>query len=124
MGGSLFQVLIPLICLAAFLKQRDAFAAAVMLWWAGQSLIDLAPYIADAGAQRMTLLGGVTGRDAPGYHDWHNLLTRTGLLDYDQALATLTDALGSALIIGALLWSGFLLRELRSRIQRESDPPG
>jgi len=109
LGGSLFQVLIPAICLFAFLKQRNGFAAAAMLWWAGQNLIDVAPYIGDASAQRLILLGGVTGRDVPGYHDWNNLLTRLDMLEYDQALAGLSDALGTAAIGLALLWSGYLV---------------
>ena len=109
LGGSLFQVLIPLVFLVAFLKKADAFAAAVMLWWTGQNLIDLAPYIADARAQQLLLLGGVTGRDQPGYHDWNNLLTRLDALPYDQTLAAFADGLGSLLIVAALLWSGYLL---------------
>jgi hypothetical protein len=109
LGGSLFQVLIPLVCLAAFLKNRDAFAAAVMLWWTGQNLIDVAPYVADARAQRMVLLGGVTGRDVPGYHDWNNLLTRLGMLEFDEALAGFADTTGSLLIVLSLAWSGYLL---------------
>jgi len=109
LGGSLFQVLIPVICLAAFLRQRNGFAASVMLWWAGQNLIDLAPYINDARAQRMQLLGGVTGRDVPGYHDWNNLLTRLGLLEYDQTLARASHFLGVVAIVLALAWGGVLL---------------
>jgi len=120
LGGSLFQVLIPMVCLVAFLKNRDAFAAAVMLWWTGQNLIDLAPYIYDARAQRLVLLGGVTGRDVPGYHDWNNLLTRLGLLEFDHALASLADTLGSLLILVALAWSAYLLWLLKSKPQRES----
>lgn len=112
LGGSLFQVLMPLVFLAAFLKKPDPFAAAVMMWWAGQNLIDLAPYIADARAQRLILLGGVTGRDQPGYHDWNNLLTRLDWLPYDQTLAGLAAGLGSLLIVTALLWSGYLLVSL------------
>lgn len=109
LGGSLFQVLIPLVCLAAFLRQRDAFAAAVMLWWAGQNLIDVAPYINDARAQRLILLGGVTGRDVPGYHDWNNLLGRLDLLAYDHEVAAAADLAGSLLIAAALVWAGYLL---------------
>ena len=109
LGGSLFQVLIPCICLLAFLKHGNGFAASVMLWWAGQNLIDLAPYINDARAQRLILLGGVTGRDVPGYHDWNNLLTRLGLLKYDQALARIAHVSGVVLILAALLWGGYLL---------------
>jgi hypothetical protein len=113
LGGSLFQVLVPLVCLVAFLRRRDAFAAAVMLWWAGQNLIDVAPYINDARAQRLVLLGGVTGRDVPGYHDWNNLLTRLDMLAWDQALATLVDAAGTLLIVAALVWAAYLLRIAR-----------
>src|SRR5690349_21047172 len=44
LGGSLTQVLVPLACMAAFIwKTRDLFAAAVMAWWAGENLVDLAP---------------------------------------------------------------------------------
>ena len=109
LGGSLFQVLIPGICLAAFLRQGNGFAASVMLWWTGQNLIDLAPYISDARAQRLILLGGVTGRDVPGYHDWNNLLTRLGLLEYDHTLARVAHVSGALLIATALLWGGYLL---------------
>ncbi len=60
-------------------------------------------------AQQLILLGGVTGRDQPGYHDWNNLLTRLDALPYDQTLAAFADGLGSLLIAAALLWSGYLL---------------
>ncbi len=122
LGGSLFQVLIPLVFLVAFLKKPDSFAAAVMLWWTGQNLIDLAPYIADARAQQLTLLGGVTGRDQPGYHDWNNLLTRLDWLPYDQTLAAFADGLGSLLIVAALLWSGYLLL-LLNKARQDTTPP-
>jgi hypothetical protein len=36
---------------------------------AGQSLMDLAPYVADARALRLPLLGGRTGAEVEG-HDW------------------------------------------------------
>jgi len=119
LGGSLFQVLIPLVCLVAFLRARNAYAAAVMLWWAGQNLIDLAPYINDARAQRLVLLGGVTGRDVPGYHDWSNLLTRLDMLSYDHSLARLADGLGSLLIVAALAWAAYLLWLLNATPRRE-----
>ena len=109
LGGSLFQVLIPAICLVAFLRRHDAFAASVMLWWAGQNLIDVAPYIADARAQRLILLGGVTGRDVPGYHDWNNLLSRTGMLELDETLAGLAHGAGALCIVVAVAWGGYLL---------------
>ena len=117
LGGSLFQVLIPLVFLVAFLKKNDAFAGGVMMWWTGQSLIELAPYIADARAQRLVLLGGVTGRDQPGYHDWNNLLTRLDGLSYDETLAAFIDGLGTLLIVTALLWGAYLLLSLHRQRQ-------
>ena len=110
LGGSLFQTLVPLACLLAFLFQYpDPFGASVMLWWTGQSLVDTAPYIYDASAQRLTLLGGVTGRDVPGYHDWNNILGRLDMLEYDQLIAQFVDVFGSVLIIVAIAWGGYLL---------------
>ena len=86
LGGSLMQVAVPLVCTVAFLlKTRDPFAASVTTWWAGQSLMDLAPYVADARALRLPLLGGRTGAEVEG-HDWEYLLTALGLLGRDVAL--------------------------------------
>lgn len=110
LGGSLFQVLVPLFLMFAFLlKNRDGFAASICLWWAGQSTMDLAPYIADARALRLPLLGGGTGADSPGFHDWQNLLRPLGWLNYDTRIAEAVDAIGSGVILLALAWGGRML---------------
>ena len=110
LGGSLLQVLVPLICTGAFLTRHlELFSASVTLWWAGQSLVDLGPYIWDARVQQLMLLGGVTGRDRPGYHDWNNILGRLGMLQYDHSLAKLAHYSGSALMVLALVWGGYLI---------------
>ena len=109
-GGSLLQVLVPFICMVAFLTRHlDTFGASVTLWWAGQSLIDLAPYINDARAQELILLGGVTGRDRPGYHDWNNILADLGWLSHDHFLAKLAHFSGSVLVAFSLFWGLYLL---------------
>ena len=72
-------------------------------------MCELAPYINDARAQRMILLGGVTGRDVPGYHDWNSLLSQLGLLTWDHTLARLAHLSGSVLIVIALIWGAYLL---------------
>lgn len=110
LGGSLFQVLLPLLLMLAFLvKNRDGFAASVCLWWAGQSLMDVAPYIADARALRLPLLGGGTGADSPGMHDWANLLRPRGWLQYDLQIASAADLIGSTMLVLALLWGALML---------------
>lgn len=109
LGGSLGQVLVPMICLIVLLvKTRDPFGASVALWWMGASVIDVAPYINDARAMEVLLLGGVTGQETDS-HDWHNILSMLGLLEWDHRLAQLTHAIGVLLMLGSFLWGGLLL---------------
>lgn len=107
LGGSLFQLLLPLGLLLAFsLQQRDNFAAAVCLWWAGQSLLDLSPYILDAPCRCLPLVGGM-GEEA---HDWGNLLTLTDSLQHAGLFASLAFGTGLLVMLAALAWGLWLLR--------------
>ena len=101
LGGSLLQVLIPVIAAVAFIRQEQAFGAAICVWWAGQNLVDLAPYIADARTLQLVLIGGKTGAEVEG-HDWEFLLTRLRLLHRDQAIGRAAHMFGIAIMIGAL----------------------
>jgi hypothetical protein len=110
LGGSLMQVLMPLIVTLVFLlKERNPFAASVGLWWVGQNLLDVAPYINDARAGQIPLIGGGSGRDRPGFHDWTNLLGDLGLLHRDHGIAALVDGLGVLVMLLAMAWGGLLL---------------
>lgn len=110
LGGSLFQVLVPLILLFSFLiYNRDAFSASICLWWSGQSLMDVAPYIADARTLQLNLVGVGPARDAPGMHDWANLLRPRGWLTYDTTIAWWVDLVGSGLLLLALAWGATML---------------
>ena len=109
LGGSLGQILMPLVCLATFLiKTRDPFGASVALWWTAESFMDIAPYIDDARAMDLMLLGGVTGKETDG-HDWNNILTMLGWLEYDHRLAHLTYNFGILLMLVSFAWGGLLL---------------
>lgn len=109
LGGTLGQLLVPMLVVGSFLAKDNPFGATVGTWWLGQSFMDCAPYIGDARAGELTLLGGVTGQEMPGYHDWEVLLGMTGLLHYDHALARLAWTVGVALMLGALVWAGYLV---------------
>ena len=113
LGGSLLQVLVPVTLGVAFLRQRDQFGAAVCLWWAGQNLLDLAPYIADARRLRLPLLGGRTGAEVEG-HDWEYLLTEMGWLHLDETAGLASYRLGLAVMIGALIWAAVRIVRQRS----------
>jgi len=111
LGGSLGQLLMPLVCLAALiLTRRDSYGGSVCLWWFGVNFIDLAPYINDARAGVLPLLGGNTGRNSPyGFHDWEYILNELGYLRYDHLVAGIAHKMGIVLMVIALLWAGYLL---------------
>jgi hypothetical protein len=108
LGGSLFQFALPLALAIAFLTQRNPFGAAVCTWWAGQNLLDVAPYIADARALKLVLLGGRTGAEVQG-HDWEYLLATLGWMRFDRAIGLGAHRLGLLMMIGALAWGAVYL---------------
>ena len=111
LGGSLGQLLMPLVCLGVLLlKTRDPFGASVSLWWFAQNFFDLAPYINDARSGTLPLLGGNTGQSSPyGFHDWQFILTESHLLKLDHFLARLSAAIGTVLMFVSFLWAAILL---------------
>ncbi len=116
LGGSLLQLIVPLAVMLMFIfKHRDNFAASIGLWWLAQSMMDLVPYISDARAQEMWLLGGVRGKDLPGIHDWNNILSRLGMLEYDQAIATVIMFLAIGLMLLSFLWGALLLKKMHKQ---------
>ena len=121
LGGSLMQLLIPTVCLVAFLWQnRDPFAASLALWWLGENFLDLAPYISDARELELVLLGGFTGREVVG-HDWEAILGALNWLAYARTLGRSAQAVGVVVMIGALIWGGVvLLSQFRQANQRRS----
>jgi len=111
LGGSLTQLLVPLLCLAVFLlKTRDTFAATFAMWWLGENFTDLAPYINDARSLTLPLVGGNTRRTSPyGFHDWEFILKESGLIHHDHALAHIIFRFGTVLMIFALVWGAYIL---------------
>jgi hypothetical protein len=113
LGGSLFQVLLPLVLMASFMfgfggSRRDNFAASLMLWWAAVSIIDVAPYIWDAFDPKMMLLGGKTGAESDG-HDWQNILGDLRLIKRAHLIAGIAHKLGLAVMLVAYAWGAALL---------------
>ena len=121
LGGTLGQLLVPAICAGVLLLQtRDPFGASVALWWLGENFLDIAPYINDARAGELPLVGGNFGHSAPyGFHDWEYLLGETGLLHLDHGLARGSHLLGSLIMFLALAWGIWLLSRHLGQLRRE-----
>src|SRR5262249_52479316 len=100
LGGSLTQVLMPVIATVAFLRSRQWASAAVTLFWTGQSLTDGAIYAADGRARALPL-------PAEGLiHDWSYILGRLGLLQSAETVGRLLFALGALTMLAGLLLLG------------------
>ncbi|MDD3144531.1 MAG: hypothetical protein PHV23_00305 [Candidatus Gracilibacteria bacterium] len=105
LGGSILQCLVPIIIILYFLfKEYNPFGASIGLWWLGQNLTDIALYISDASERSLPLIGGL-GKEA---HDWGNLLTMMGLLDYDFLFGIIIHYIGMLLMIIAILWGFYI----------------
>ena len=110
LGGSALQVILPAVCAWTFLAQRQIGSFAVALFWTGESVTDVAIYMADAKKRALPLLGG-----DPAGHDWHYLLEQLGLLNWAQSLGRLTFGLGIVIITISL---GILANEIYRAWQR------
>src|SRR4029079_1384241 len=104
LGGSLLQFALPVALAVVFLRQHDRTGAAVCVWWAGENLLDLAPYIADARALQLVLLGGKTGAEVEG-HDWEFILTQLGVTHLDRQIGTTAYVIGLLIMIGSLAYA-------------------
>lgn len=91
-GGTLMQLLIPLAIAIQFFRQGNDFSARVILCWFGQNFFHIAPYVKDARAQALPLVGG-------GIHDWYFILSRANLLHWDQEIGNVLWCVGVAVIV-------------------------
>ena len=101
LGGSLMQVLIPVVCAVYFWLHLQRSASAVTIFWTGESTTNVAIYVADARRMELPLIGGD--------HDWNYLLGRLNLLNQADALGRLVFASGVLAILFSL---GLLITDL------------
>jgi hypothetical protein len=104
LGGTLFQLMIPLAFVAYFVMKRDWHAATVPLWWTGQNCFNIARYISDARAQDLPLVGG-------GEHDWLWILDELDLLHRDLAIGRAVHGVGIVLYLVSVIAGVLLARK-------------
>jgi hypothetical protein len=107
LGGSLNQVLIPAVCTGSFLWRGQLAAAAVTLFWTGESLVDVAIYVADGRDMKLPLLAeGLT-------HDWNWILSELSLRNQAEPIGRAVFGLGVLVLLAALALLAYdLLRVL------------
>ena len=97
-GGSLFQVILPAIFVGYFIWQRSYYSAAMVLFWVGQSILNVWVYAADAVVMQLVLTSGFTGSEGS-FHDWNYILTATGSISSTKMVAGSIRFAGTLVII-------------------------
>lgn len=102
LGGSILQVLLPLLWFGIALRQRSSVAP-FPLFWVGENFMDVSLYVRDAPVRQLPLLGGHASR-----HDWFNILSRWDLLGATESMADILYLAG-LLVSAAAIAAGVTL---------------
>jgi hypothetical protein len=100
LGGTLGELLVPLLLAIHFWWRRETTAVAFCSFWFFENFPYIGRYMADARRLSLPLVGS-------GDHDWEILFTQWRLLAHDQAIGrvtTLAGWLGMLATIGWLVW--------------------
>src|SRR5688500_1010366 len=99
-GGSLFQVIMPALFVGYFWYHGKYYSAALVLFWVGESILNVSVYAGDALTLELPLLGG---QDT--LHDWNFLLSSLNLLPATATVAGGIRLLGTLVIALAAIGS-------------------
>jgi len=98
-GGTILQLLAPLVFVAYFFLREERFSAGIMMLWLGQSFINVARYAGDAIAMELPLIGG-------GIHDWNWMLTSLNMLNKTALVSDAFYYSGAAAITAGVIVAG------------------
>lgn len=99
-GGSLFQVIMPALFVGYFFYRADYYSASLVLFWVGESVLNVSVYAGDSLALQLPLLGG---QDS--VHDWNYLLSSLNLLPATAKVAGTIRVVGTLVIVLAAFGS-------------------
>ncbi len=110
-GGTLFQLGLPLLAISMFYRQRDFFAIAFGTLWLAANLYYVQWYISDSRTEAQPILM-FWGEDVVHYHDWNLILGRLGLLEYDLAIGTIIRVLAFLVMWLAIAAAAYMVARM------------
>lgn len=114
-GGTIFQLLVPLLLAVSFAWRGQTTGVVFSLFFFFESLLGIAVYMADARELDLPLITVGDGGDEFGVpHDWWNILTDLGLLEYDTRIARMVRAIGWLGMVATLGWMTYMSRKLET----------
>jgi len=99
-GGTLMQLLVPVIFIYYFYRNENYFASSLLLFWLGQNFLNISVYAGDAIKMGLPLLGGDNV-----YHDWNHLLSSINILQYTDQISAFFYFVGIVVLIFAVVYS-------------------
>jgi hypothetical protein len=109
LGGTLGQLLVPLLIAAYFFWHRETSGLAFALFWFFENFLYVGHYMSDARTLALPLVGS-------GEHDWEILFGQWGVLQYDQKIGGFARNLGWLGMVATVVWfTWFALRSNSSR---------
>lgn len=97
LGGTLGELLVPLLCAAYFFWQREATGFAFSSFWFFENFPYIGTYMADARSASLPLVGSEES-------DWTILFSQWGLLAQDQKIGGVVRTLGWLGMFATIAW--------------------
>ena len=108
LGGTLAELLVPLLCAIYFFWQRETTGFAFCCFWFFENFPYIGTYMADARSASLPLVGSEES-------DWTILFGQWGLLLQDQKIGGAMRTLGWLGMIAIVVW-------LANRVRRDAAP--
>ena len=103
-GGTLGELLVPLLCAIYFFWQRETTGFAFSSFWFFENFPYIGTYMADARSASLPLVGSEES-------DWATLFGQWGLLAQDQRIGASMRTLGFLGMLATTAWLAYRLRQ-------------
>jgi len=103
LGGTLGELLVPILCAVYFFWQREATGFAFCSFWFFENFPYIGTYMADARTAALPLVGSEES-------DWTILFGQWGLLHLDQKIGGLVRTLGWLGMLATVAWLAYQVR--------------
>ena len=114
LGGTLLQLLVPLLLAVSFSYRRHLPGTAFSAFFFFENFLSVARYMADARRQVLPLVSVGGGDDVD--HDWFLIFSQFGGLPHDTSIAAVVRTLGWIGMIATVAWLG--VRALRTQTEQ------
>jgi len=97
LGGTIGELLVPLLCAIYFFCQRETTGFAFSTYWLFENFPYIGTYMADARSAALPLVGSEES-------DWTILFGQWGLLAEDQKIGAIMRTLGWLGMLATMIW--------------------